>query len=108
MAALSRCGVVIILFIQIYNWFPLKTLPWVMALLWSIEHTGYVIWINIDIKYDGIKYFVVAFFYFCFAVFDGFYFMYHPSQVNIFVEDYKRSCELKALFDIQSLSVKLH
>ena len=33
-AAIGRNGVVVILFVQIYNWFPLKDLPWILSILW--------------------------------------------------------------------------
>ena len=92
-SSFSRCGVFIIHLVQIYNWFALKHLPWILALLWAIMHFGYVIWINIDLKYDYIKYWTVGFLFLCFAIVDYFYFKSHPSQANIFVDDVERSSE---------------
>ena len=92
-AGISRCGVFIIHLVQLFNWFPIKHLPWILAILWAAMHSGYIVWINIDLKYDYIKFFTVALFYLSFAFIDYFYFKSHPSEANIFVDDIERTSE---------------
>ena len=94
-SCIGRNGVVAILFVQIYNWFPLSQLPWILAIVWFSIHMGYIVWINIDLEYNFIKYWSVGFFFFVFAIIDYLYFMSHPSHANIFVDELGRSQEQK-------------
>ena len=58
-----------------------------MALWGFSQSAGYLIWINIDLTLDWIKYCVVASLFFMVAVIDIFTYVGHPAQVNIYVED---------------------
>ena len=60
--------------------------------LWAFSQViGYIIWINIDLRYQFIKWLLVAAIFFVISIVDVLTFLGHPAQVNIFVEDASRS-----------------
>ena len=76
--------------------------------VWAFSQTfGYMIWINIDFKYDWIKFFTVAGLYLIVALIDFFTFVGHPAQVNIFVEDAQDLLREKEMFDELNATVTL-
>lgn len=98
---------VVILFVQLYNWFPLDELPKVLAVLWFAIHSGYIFWINVDLEYNWVKYWTVSLIFLFFSVIDYLYFMSHPYHANIFVDDVGRSYDQKNMHDVINLAVKL-
>ena len=68
--------------------------------LWGLSQSiGYLIWINIDLLNDWIKYSVVAVLFLILAFIDLFTFVGHPAQVNMFIEDGETSQKEKVYFD---------
>ena len=60
--------------------------------LWAFSQViGYIIWINIDLRYQFIKWLLVAAIFFVISIVDVLTFISHPAQVNIFVEDASQS-----------------
>ena len=95
---------VIILTVQIINWFSKSRIAYVLALfLWS-QALGYITWINIEYPNNDIKLLIAGVLFAFIAVFDYFYFFYTPTQANIFIGESTRSKQDRLQFDAYSQS----
>jgi hypothetical protein len=90
---------VIILNVQIINWFSKSRIAYVLAVFYWSQALGYITWINIRVGENGKKYLVCGILFAFVAIFDYFYFFYTPTQANIFIGESTRSQEERMKFD---------
>ena len=107
MTECAASSIIIITLVQMFHWSPRKVIPQVMALWGFAQSVGYLIWINIDLVSDWIKYCVIASLFFLVAIIDIFTYIGHPAQVNIYVEDAQNSVREKELFNELHATVAL-
>lgn len=92
-------AVLIILFVQVQNWYSKKAIAFVLAFFIWAQALGYMTWIHIDFANNWIKQLVCGCLMIGFGVFDHFYWFYTPTQANIFIGESTRSKEDKFKFE---------
>ena len=68
-----------IILLQVFNWFPSRSVHWVMALWTMTQGLGYVTSISIDRRDNYKKLFVIGPIFLIVAVYDYFFFRMHPA-----------------------------
>lgn len=92
-------AILIILLVQVQNWYSKKAIAFVLAFFIWAQALGYLTWIHILYQANWIKYIIAGFLMLCFAVFDYFYWVYTPTQANIYISESTRSKEDRFKFD---------